>query len=269
MDEEQFQPLLEEITRLLGHTAEGRPGAQEANYIFLSELKGNTAMFVAVTLLDTLQEAISTARQVESGKYYRRQTPGKQQHKKLEDELSNIAKRIQEITLNYVATRPTTDSGDQQSATRPRRNDKYFQCGKDDDYEIEEYNEVYNTNITRKIGRPLKRRIEHLDDGEQRARKKPDRISPTEEAIEVPISHHSTESLLEPESDQESAETDLFDEFKYEEEKEEIKSLAIYLTNVEEVPMLEGEKESELTTKERIESLIEKNTELGEEDKGD
>ncbi|CAG8599198.1 13129_t:CDS:2, partial [Acaulospora morrowiae] len=110
------------------------------------------------------------------------------------------------------------------------------------------------------------------------------------EAIEVPISHHGTESLLEPESDQESAETDLFDEFEYEEEKvderggyytgdvlsdeelyenpwEEMESLAIYLTNVEEVPTLEGEKEPELTTKERIESLIEKNTELGEEDK--
>ncbi|CAG8720850.1 18446_t:CDS:2, partial [Acaulospora morrowiae] len=186
------------------------------------------------------------------------------------DELSNIAKKIQEITLNYAVTRPTAESGDRQPATRPRRNDKCFQCGKnvkhyeiegDDDYEIEEYDKVYNTNVTRKVGRPLKRRIEHSNDGE---------------AIEVLISHHGTESLLEPESDQESVETDLFDEFEYEKEKvderdgyytgnvfsdeelyenpwEEMESPAIYLTNVEEVPTLEGKKEPELTTKERIE----------------
>ncbi|CAG8612773.1 1322_t:CDS:2, partial [Acaulospora morrowiae] len=109
-------------------------------------------------------------------------------------------------------------------------------------------------------------------------------------AIEMLIFHHGTESLLESESDQESAETDLFDEFEYEEEKvdkrdgyytsdvlsdeelyenpwKEMESPAIYLTNVEEIPTLEGEKEPELTSKKQIESLIEKNTELGEEDK--
>ncbi|CAG8703221.1 2210_t:CDS:2, partial [Acaulospora morrowiae] len=188
---------------------------------------------------------------------------------------------------------------DNQEHLRRPRNVKHYEIEGNDDYEIKEYYEVYNTNVTRKVERPPKRRIEYSNDSEQRARKKPDRVPPTEklylryagEAIEVLIFHHGTESLLEPESDQESVETDLFDEFEYEEEKiderdgyytgdvlldkelyknpwEEMESPAIYLTNMEEVPTLEGKKESELTTKERIESLIEKNTELGEEDKG-
>ncbi|CAG8749713.1 10719_t:CDS:1, partial [Acaulospora morrowiae] len=112
-------------------------------------------------------------------------------------------------------TRPTTDSGDRQPTTRPRRNDKCFQCGEyghiarycdkrsvdnqehlrrprsvkhyeiegDDNYELEEYDKVYNTNVTRKVERPPKRRIEHSDDGEQRARRKPDRVPPTEVEI--------------------------------------------------------------------------------------
>ncbi|CAG8658826.1 13685_t:CDS:2, partial [Acaulospora morrowiae] len=234
-------------------------------------------------------------------------------------------------------TRPTADSRDRQPTTRPRRDDKCFQCREyghitrycnkrsvnnqehlrrprsikhyelegDDDYEIEEYDEMYNTNVTQKVGRPPKRRIEHSNDGEQRARRKPNRVPPTEieihedkpidldlEKIPKPRRKRELSSLLEPESDQESTETDLFNEFEYKEEKiderdgyytddmlldkelyenpwEEMKSPAIYLTNVEEVPTLEEEKEPELTMKERIESLIEKNTELGKEDKGD
>ncbi|CAG8778861.1 8307_t:CDS:2, partial [Acaulospora morrowiae] len=92
--------------------------------------------------------------------------------------------------LELAATRPTAESGDRQPATRPRKNDKCFQCGEyghiarycdkrpvdnqehlrrprsvkhyelegDDDYEIEEYDE-------------------------QRARRKPDRVPSTEVEI--------------------------------------------------------------------------------------
>ncbi|CAG8722717.1 3310_t:CDS:2, partial [Acaulospora morrowiae] len=57
---------------------------------------------------------------------------------------------------------------------------KHYEIEGDDNYKIEEYDEIYNINVTRKVGRPPKKRIEHSDNSEQRARRKSDRVPPTE-----------------------------------------------------------------------------------------
>ncbi|CAG8509821.1 9230_t:CDS:2 [Scutellospora calospora] len=58
--------------------------------IFLSGLRGKTVTFVAVLEPEDLDKAIVSARRVEVGEYYSRQTPEKTQQKKLEEELDNL-----------------------------------------------------------------------------------------------------------------------------------------------------------------------------------
>ncbi|CAG8821918.1 4674_t:CDS:2, partial [Gigaspora margarita] len=71
--------------------------------MFLSGLKKNNAIFVAVAVPKDLNEAIAIARRVEAGDYYGQLTP--EDHKsqqKLGGELSDLKKRIDEMALNYA-----------------------------------------------------------------------------------------------------------------------------------------------------------------------
>ncbi|CAG8694533.1 15248_t:CDS:2, partial [Racocetra persica] len=71
--------------------------------MFLSGLRGKTPTFVAVSEPETLEEAIISARRVEAGEYYSKQTQEKGHQKKLEEELGNLSQKIEQIALNYAA----------------------------------------------------------------------------------------------------------------------------------------------------------------------
>ncbi|CAG8722423.1 4155_t:CDS:2, partial [Acaulospora morrowiae] len=102
-------------------------------------------------------------------------------------------------------------------------------------------------------------------EGQNSLRRTEDTFEDQERELEMSISHNDIEVLVRPGESEASGEEsgDMFDELEY--ESEEIPGPAIYLAALEEIPMLEKEKElavvglkvdlNNLTEEERIEAI--------------
>ncbi|CAG8799163.1 28995_t:CDS:2, partial [Gigaspora margarita] len=192
--------------------------------MFLSRLKKNNATFVAITTPKSLSEAIIAARRVEAG-----------------IELNELKKRIDNMAINYVALKDKF-KGINKSYNRnnsyQRNKMECYNCDQNQVGMKETFNQTRNINFCEVM----------YNNGNTK-----------KEIYNVEIELNSQKN--EEEEDFNSEGEDTFDEFDYEEEKEldEVEGCfieeyheeypALFLTNIEEVPMKEQEKKNSVESK--------------------